>query len=86
MDLKDYRDKIDGIDDQLLALFKERMAVVSEIAGYKKAQGLPVRDPAREKELLAARTADSGGLEPYIRRYFKQIMRLSKEYQEEKNK
>ena len=86
MDLKDHRDKIDAIDAQLLELFKERIAVVSEIAGYKKEHGLSVRDPEREKQMLAALTADSGDLEPYIRRYFKQILRLSREYQEEKTK
>ena len=85
MDLKDHRDKIDAIDAQLLELFKERMAVVSKIAGYKKERGLPVRDPEREKQMLAALTADSGDLEPYVRRFFKQILKLSREYQEEKN-
>lgn len=84
MDLKDCRDRIDGIDDKLEALFKERMEVVSEVAGYKKEHGIPVRDPSREKQILAARTENAGELEPYVRRFFKQIMKLSGDYQEER--
>lgn len=85
MDLKDCRDRIDKIDDQLEALFKERMEVAAHIAAYKKANGLPVQDSAREKQILAARTKDAGNLEPYMRRFFKEIMKLSKEYQKEQN-
>jgi len=83
MDLKDYRDRIDAIDDQLSALFKERMDVAAKIGEYKKEHGLPLTDPAREEQILEQRTADAGALKPYVRRYFKHIMRLSKEYQKE---
>jgi monofunctional chorismate mutase len=85
MDLKKSRDRIDRIDDQLEALFKERMETAAKIGEYKKANGLPVQDSAREKEILAAHTKDAGELEPYMRRFFKEIMRLSKEYQKELN-
>ncbi|MFR0797199.1 MAG: chorismate mutase [Oscillospiraceae bacterium] len=36
MELSDYRQQIDGIDSQLLALFYQRMEVAAQIAGYKK--------------------------------------------------
>jgi monofunctional chorismate mutase len=85
MDLKDHRDRIDAIDDQLSALFKERMAIAAKIGEYKKANGLPVTDSVREKQILEDRTADAGELKPYVRRYFKYIMKLSKEYQKELN-
>ena len=85
MDLKECRDRIDAIDDQLSALFKERMEVVEKVAEYKKEHGLPVTDSVREKQILAERTADAGELKPYVRRYFKHIMKLSKEYQKELN-
>ena len=35
MELSDYRQQIDGIDSQLLALFYQRMEVAAQIAGYK---------------------------------------------------
>ena len=84
MDLKDQRDRIDAIDDQLTALFKERMEVAAKIGEYKKANGLPITDSASEKQILDDRTADAGELKPYVRRFFKHIMKLSKEYQKDK--
>lgn len=44
MELSDYRQQIDGIDSQLLALFYQRMEVAAQIAGYKKAHNLPALD------------------------------------------
>lgn len=35
-DLKVYRDKIDKIDAELVALFEERMEIVLKIAAYKR--------------------------------------------------
>ncbi len=52
MDLKDYRKQIDEIDDQLVALFRQRMEAAAGIAAYKKANGLPVLDAGREREKL----------------------------------
>ena len=54
MDLKQLREKIDNVDTGLLKLFEERMDVVSEIAAYKQANGLPVVDRSRENEKLKA--------------------------------
>ena len=52
MDLSEYREQIDGIDRELLRLFCERMETSAGIAAYKKANGLPVLDPRREREKL----------------------------------
>ena len=54
MELKEYRGKIDKIDRELVKLFKERMEISSEIAQCKRENGLPVYDPAREREKLAS--------------------------------
>ena len=53
MDLTTYRKEIDQIDDQIVRLFQERMDVADKIAAYKKEQGLPILQPAREREKLA---------------------------------
>ena len=50
-DLGECRNRIEEIDLQMAELFEERMKVVKDIAAYKKANGLPIRDPAREEEL-----------------------------------
>ena len=52
MDLQEYRNKIDGIDRQLVELFIERMKTSADIADYKSANYLPVLDKGRERELL----------------------------------
>jgi len=35
MELKDYRNQLDQIDDQIAGLFKQRMETVKLIADYK---------------------------------------------------
>ncbi len=52
MDLKECREKIDRIDDQLCALFAQRMEIVEQVARYKKENGLPVLNTSREREVL----------------------------------
>ena len=83
MELKDYRDELDKIDEAIVALFKARMTTVSYIADYKSAKGLPTLSPDREQEVLARVRALSGvELAPYTAVLFETIMRLSREYQE----
>ncbi|MCL2664855.1 MAG: chorismate mutase [Defluviitaleaceae bacterium] len=52
MDLNEFRIKIDKIDDEIIRLFKKRMAVSEEIALYKRERSLPIFDPARERKKL----------------------------------
>lgn len=52
MELRELRDEINTIDGEMLALLEQRLAVCRAIAEYKRQNGLPVRDPARETEKL----------------------------------
>ena len=52
MNLENYRTEIDGIDDEILRLFKRRMDIAGDIAKYKTENNLPVYNPQREKEIL----------------------------------
>ena len=52
MDLTEYRERIDEIDRQLVALFAERMETAAQIAAYKKEKHLPVLDAERERQKL----------------------------------
>ena len=52
MDLKEYRQRIDEIDDGILRLFTERMELAAGIAAYKRENDLPVLDRRREQEKL----------------------------------
>lgn len=47
------RAEFDAIDGALLRLVAERRAVSRRIAAVKRSEGLPLRDAAREAELLA---------------------------------
>lgn len=53
MELSDWRDRIDGIDKQLIDLLNERMHCAQEIGRIKKAAGRPIRDPERERVVLS---------------------------------
>ena len=75
---------IDAIDRELLAVTARRMAVVAEIARYKRQHGVQVRDPAREREVIAdrMRTAEALGLPTgEIESVFRLLLRASREQQ-----
>jgi chorismate mutase/prephenate dehydratase len=48
LDLGEIREKIDGIDKQLVSLFEERMALCHSVAEYKISTGKKVLDTERE--------------------------------------
>lgn len=82
IELKRFREKIDTIDRELLRLFEERMHIVKDVAGIKKANGIGICDSSREKELISAIKAMSeDGLSEYDKALFEKIMELSKLYQ-----
>lgn len=85
MDIKELREQIDGIDRQITKLFCERMKVAESIAGYKRENGLPVRDSERERKLLNS-VANLAGDEmgSYARVLYATMMDVSRSYQNKK--
>ena len=82
MDLNDYRKEIHSIDDQLIALFAQRMETAEKIAEYKKANGLRVLDARREKEKMREildKTPDD--LREYVSSLYSLIFELSRSRQ-----
>ncbi len=59
-ELEEYRRQIDQIDRELVQLFLRRMEVTSKVGEYKQANGIPVLDAGREKQVIAAKTALTG--------------------------
>ena len=53
MDLTDYREQINNIDDEICRLFTERMRVVNQIGEFKREHDVPVSNSPREREVLA---------------------------------
>ncbi len=56
-ELEQYRAQIDAVDEKLVALFEERMAITGKVGSYKLQNHIPVLDARREREVLAAKTA-----------------------------
>jgi chorismate mutase / prephenate dehydratase len=52
VDLAELRDRIDAVDDRLLALLAERTDLVAKVARTKREQGLNTVDPERENAVL----------------------------------
>ena len=83
--IEELRQNINRVDEEMAELFRERMAVSCDIAEYKRECGLPVRDAAREDEVVRRGTEriDDPALHPYYKRFIKQNMALSRAYQSE---
>jgi chorismate mutase len=50
--LVSYREEITAIDLELLDAVNRRLELVRRLHEYKQAEGLPLRDPAREDALV----------------------------------
>ena len=86
MELKDLRNEIDTIDDELVQLFAKRMEVSEKIADYKKANNMPILVPAREREkLLNVAQKASPEMANYTRVLYSMIFELSRSYQSKCN-
>ncbi len=86
MDLKEIRNRIDDIDTELVRLFKERMEVVSDVAAYKRANGLPVLNAQRERDIIA-RVTDGldDEMAAYMKTWFTTMFEVSRSYQNHTN-
>ena len=80
--MQELRNEIDAIDNQLVELFKKRMATSAKIADYKRVHKLPVLDPERERQLLK-RIAGLAGedLAPSAKTLYKTLLSLSRLHQ-----
>lgn len=82
MDLNALRDRINDIDDQIIALFVERMQTAAKIAGEKAEKNLPVLDMRREKAVLQ-RVMEKAGeeFEVYANKLYQTMFDISRSYQ-----
>ena len=82
MNLEELRKEIDGIDDQIKLLFEKRMALVLNIAKFKEANDIPIRNTLRENEILARVTAkQSDELKEYTKLLFGTLFAVALQYQ-----
>ena len=86
MELKDLRNQIDEIDDELVKLFVKRMNISAQVADYKKANNLPIYVPAREREILQDVAEKAGSdMANYARVLYSMLFELSRSYQKKRN-
>ena len=80
--INDARSKINEIDKEMAELFVKRMEAVREVADYKRENGMPIFDAAREDELIR-RNAELVGadMREYYVDFLKNNMAVSKRYQ-----
>ncbi len=78
-DLTQLRAELDDIDSRLLDLFGRRMDCAERVAEYKRAEGLPVLDRARERaKLNAIYGAAPDELKDYSTLLFSTLLELSR--------
>ena len=81
-DLNEIRKEINSIDEQLVKLFVQRMNCSKDVAEYKKANGVPILNEGREKEILDRVYAQGGEYGAYTKQLFAEIMAISRDLQE----
>ncbi len=76
MKIEDLRNKIDGIDIELLGLMNERARLAEKIGEIKKKKKLKIYDPHRESELVNKLLAENAGPLPGedVRGIFREII------------
>jgi len=77
----ELRQQINELDAQLVRILEQRDVESREIGGFKKENGLPVYDPAREEEIIKTLCAKTTLPEKYIRALYKVIFEHSRELQ-----
>ena len=86
MKIDELRMQIDALDSELTELLKMRLNIVEGIVQYKKENGLPIYDKAREESLLK-RISERAGEEYCVEAValFNKIMNVSRAYQVKKS-
>ncbi len=86
MDLLELRSQLDVIDEKIVALYEERMAISAKVADYKIETGKKVFDKVREEEKL--KKVRSLTHDPFnahgVQELFEQIMSMSRKLQYKK--
>ena len=81
--LEELRKELDRIDDQIAALYEQRMDVCGQVGEYKVKAGRKVFDRQREKEKLADVASKVSGEfnKKGIREVYQQLMSMSRKLQ-----
>jgi len=81
--LKEAREEINQVDEEMAKLFVRRMRAVEKVAKYKKEHGIPVLDSSREDQVIRKNSAlvEDEELRAYYVNYIQNNMAISRAYQ-----
>jgi chorismate mutase-like protein len=82
--LRELRDAIDQIDQEIVGLLAKRLRLVMSVGDYKRTHSLPIYDADRERDLLArVANAAPSPLEPAMaQRIFQCVIQESRELEQ----
>ena len=85
MELSDWRARIDAVDGILLDLLNRRVEYALEIGRIKRAQGSPILDEKRERDLLdGLKSHNRGPLgDEAVARIFRRIVEEARNLEQE---
>ena len=82
MELEYLRQQIDEIDNRMVLLFEDRMALSGEISKWKQENNMPVGDNCREQDILNRITKlVRHEHEVYIKSFYSNFFSLRRAYQ-----
>ena len=84
LELAEFRNIIDRIDDEIMENVFERIGLMGDLAEYKKKNNIPVFDPAREREVIARITKkgiEYGLSDEFIKKVYQALIDESKRIQ-----
>ena len=80
--LREIREKIDGVDDEMARLFDERMSLVKEVAEIKSLSSLPLVHSDRENDIVKRiKQSVAPEIADFAERLFRTLFEVSKDYQ-----
>lgn len=83
-DLREFRDRIDDIDDQLLELLNRRAECALSIGRFKRKNNIPIHVPSREDEVIARMILKNAGPLPesIVETIFQSIIQQIRTFEE----
>jgi len=85
-ELAELRKKIDIVDNQILELVEDRLELADKVAQVKKKKSMPLRDLAREEEVIRNKCEKTDLPEEFVRKLYRLIIDEAVKLEEKKIK
>lgn len=73
-EIGELRGEINKVDDRLLKLLEKRAKLAKKIGGIKRAGGLPIKDAAREREIIQKAASKTSLDQKFVKKIYKDII------------